>query len=87
MDIKYHIEFSDYQFTVVDPWGEQLVDICPTEDAARQDIERCKKEDAMWETGKLLVDTAIKAHMQLHNVGRDTALRLLRDAAEVTDWR
>jgi hypothetical protein len=73
MDIKYRIESSGNQFTVVDPWGEQLVDTYPTEDAARQDIERCKKEDAMWETAKLLVDAAIKAHMQLHDVDRETA--------------
>ena len=49
---------SENQFTVIDPWGEQ-VDVYPTEDAAKQDIERCQKEDAMWNSAQLLVDTAI----------------------------
>jgi hypothetical protein len=41
-----------------------LVDVFPTGDAARQDIERCKKEDAMYETAEQLVNIAIEAHMQ-----------------------
>jgi hypothetical protein len=39
----------------------------------------------MWETAKLLFDIAVKAHMQRHDVRRDTARRLLKDTAEVTD--
>jgi hypothetical protein len=58
---------------VIDPWGERLVDVFLTEDAARQDIERCKKEDAMYETAKQLVDTAVKAHMEMFGVDRETA--------------
>ena len=57
---------------------------CATEDATKQDIERCKREDAMYESAKMLVDAAIKAQMQIHDVDRETALRLLKDAAEVT---
>jgi hypothetical protein len=78
------IELAGPAFIVMDPWGER-VNTYPTEDAAKQDIERCKREDAMWETAKLLVDTAIKAHMQMHGVDRETARRLIRDAAEVAD--
>jgi hypothetical protein len=73
MSTEYRIEPAGNQFTVIDPWGEQLVKAHPTEDAARQDIERCKKEEAMWDTAKLLVDAAIKAHMQIHDVDRVTA--------------
>ena len=72
MNNDYRIKSDGPEFTVIDPWGER-VDVYSTEDAARQDIERCKKEDAMWETAKLLVDAAIKAHMQIHDVDRETS--------------
>ena len=52
MATEYRIEQAGSQFTVVDPWGERLVDVFPTEEAAKQDIERCKREDAMFETAK-----------------------------------
>ena len=57
---------------MIDPWGER-VDTYPTKEAAKQDIERCKKEDAMYETAKQLVDGAVKAHMERFGVGRETA--------------
>jgi hypothetical protein len=70
---KYCIEPAGNQFIVIDPWSEQLVHTYPTEDAARQDSELCMKEDAMWETAKLLVDAAIKVRMEIHGVDRGTA--------------
>jgi len=73
MSNEYHIEPAGPAFIVIDPWGEQLVNTYPTIEAARQDIERCKREDAMYETAKQLVDTAIKAHMQMFEVDRETA--------------
>jgi len=53
--------------------GERLVDDYPSVEAAERDIERYKKEDAMWESAKQLMETAIKTHMQLHGVERATA--------------
>jgi len=47
--------------------------------------ERCKKEDAMWETAKLMVDTAIKAHMRMHGVDRETARYWISSASENAD--
>jgi hypothetical protein len=44
-----------------------------TEEAAKQDIERCKKVDAMWEAAKLLVDNAVKTHMETFGIDRATA--------------
>ena len=73
------------QFTVIDPWGEQLVDVFPTEDAAKQDIERCKKEDAMYETAKQLVDATIKKHMEKFGVDREAARYWIGSATETTD--
>jgi hypothetical protein len=84
MTNEYRIEPVGSLFIVVDPWGE-IVNRCSTEEAARQDIERCEREDAMWETAKLMVDTAVKAHMRMHGVDRETSRRLLQDAVEVTD--
>src|SRR4030095_6881733 len=72
MSNEYRVEAAGGAFIVIDPWGERLVDVFPTEDAARQDIERCKKEDAMYETAKQLVDTAVKAHMEMFGVDRET---------------
>ena len=72
MSNECRVESAGNGFIVIDPAGEQ-VNTHPTEDAAKQDIERCKKEDAMYETAKQLVDFAIKAHMQVFGVDRETA--------------
>lgn len=45
--------------------GIDQINYTPPEDAAKQDIERWKKEDAMYETAKQLVDFAVKAHMEM----------------------
>jgi len=50
-----------------------LVDLFPTEDAAKRDIERCKRKDEMSETATQLVDIAIKAHMRKFGIDRETA--------------
>jgi len=82
MSAEYRIESAGTQFTVIDASGDQ-VGIYPTEEAARQAIDRRRKQDAMLETAKLLLDTAVKAHMQIHGVERDTALYWIRSASEV----
>ncbi len=83
MSNEYRIEPAGTQFTVIDPWGEQLVNTYPTEEAAKQDIERCKREDRMYETAKQLVDTAVKAHMQMNGVDRETARYWVCSAMDV----
>lgn len=80
MKNNYRIEPDGNHFIVVDPWGEQLVDDFPTRKAAELDIERCKKEDRLCESAKLLVDTVVKAHMKINGVDRETAERWIRDA-------
>ena len=85
MSTEYRIESSGSSFIVIDPWGEQLVNVYSTEDAAQQDIERCKKEDAMYETAKQLVDIAIKTHMQMFGVDRETARYWVSSAMDVMD--
>ena len=85
MSDDYRIEPVGNAFIVIDPWGEQLVDAYPSQDAARQDIKRCKKEDAMYETAKQLVDIAIKTHMQMFEVDRETARYWVCSAAETAE--
>jgi hypothetical protein len=48
-------------------------------------LERCKKEDAMYETAKQLVDTAVNRHMQMFGIDRETARYWLQSAAEASD--
>ncbi len=67
MSNEYRIEPAGPAFIVIDYAGEQ-VGTYPTEDAAKRDIERCQREDAMYETAKQLVDIAIKAHMERFGV-------------------
>ena len=79
---EYRIEPVGSRFAVIDPWGER-VGTYPTGEVAKQDIERCKKEDRMYETAKQLMDTAIKAHMQMFEIDRETAQYWIRSASEV----
>lgn len=72
MSTEYRVQRSGGAFTVIDPWRE-VVGTYPTPEAAAQDIERCEKEDAMWESATSLVNIAIETHMQLHGVDRQTA--------------
>jgi hypothetical protein len=75
---EYKIESVGRQFIVVDPWGE-IVDRYPSEEEARQNIERCKREVAISDRAHVLVENAIKALMQLNGVDRGTAERAIRD--------
>ena len=52
MSAKYRIEPAGSAFRVLDPWGEYLVDLFPTRKLAQQDIERCKREDEMYDTAQ-----------------------------------
>jgi hypothetical protein len=82
MTNDYHVESAGNAFILIDGAGEQ-VNTYPTKDAAMQDIERCKKEDRMWKTAQTLVDIAVKTHMQMHGVDRETALYWISSASEV----
>lgn len=82
MATNYRIESAGTQFIVIDGLGEQ-VGTYPTEDAAKQDIARCEREDAMYETAKQLVDFAIKAHMQIFGVDRAVSRYWIGSAMDV----
>ena len=82
MSAEYRIVAAGSQFTALDAAGVH-VGIYSSEEAAGQGVERRRKEDAMLETAKLLLDTAAKAHMQIHGVDRGTALYWIRSASEL----
>jgi hypothetical protein len=78
MDAEYRIEPVGSQFIVVDPWDE-IVGRYTSAEEARQNIERCKREDSIADNAHILVENAVKALMQLNGVDRDTAERAIRD--------
>ena len=57
----------------------------PSAEEAKQDIDRCKKQDALYETAQHLVDISVKTLMQMHGVDRKTALYWIRSATETTE--
>jgi len=42
-------------------------------------------EEKMWETAQLLIDIAVKAHMQIHDVDEETARDWVARAAEALE--
>jgi hypothetical protein len=84
MSNEYRIEPSGTAFTVVDPWGVRI-GTYSTEHEAKQDLERCKREDAMYQTAKQLVDAAMTAHAEMFGISRETATYWIRSAAETVE--
>ena len=78
MDSDYRIELVSSQYIVVDA-RDEIVGRYTSAEEAQQNIERFKKEHAVSETAHLLMETAIKALMQLTDIDRDTAERAIRD--------
>jgi hypothetical protein len=84
MSNEYRVETAGSEFAVIDPWGVRI-GTYSTEQEARQDIDRCKREDAMYETAKQLIDAAIAAHAEMFGVSRETANYWIRSAAETVE--
>jgi hypothetical protein len=82
LETVFRVELIGNQFRVIDAGGEEM-GTYPTEDAARQVLERCEKDAAMLSTAELLVNIAVKTHMLTHGVDRETALRWVRCASEM----
>jgi hypothetical protein len=70
--LAYRIEPTGNQFVVIDSLDE-LVGKYDTEAEANESIAQCQKEDAMYETAKLLIESAIKAHMEQFKVSREVS--------------
>ena len=82
LETVFRVELIGNQFRVIDADGEEM-GAYPSEDAAKQVMERCERDAAMLDTAELLVNIAVKTHMLTHGVDRETALRWLRCASEI----
>jgi hypothetical protein len=72
MNPEYKIERTDNEFTVLGP-DDESVAVLGTQEDAEQEVKRCLKEDAMYGGAKLVVEDAIKRHMEIFSVNRETA--------------
>lgn len=81
----YHIEHRGRVFIVIDPLGERLDPDYLTIEQAQQGMERHMRDDAMYESAKFLLDTAIKLHMEIHKVDRKTTKYWVTSAMEMLD--
>lgn len=79
---RYRIEAAGSQFRLTDTDGQELGEYS-TAEAANEELRRREKEDAMLDTAKLLINVAVKAHMQIYGSDRETALYWIRRAS---DW-
>lgn len=66
---EYSIRAVDGHFLVVDGVGER-VSTCPTEEAARQEITDCERENMLFQDAKGFVQAAIETMMQKHGLDR-----------------
>jgi hypothetical protein len=81
---EFRIESAGSEFNVIDPRAVQ-VGRHATEQGAKKDMERCKREDGRHETAKQLVDTAMTEHVELFGIRREAASYWIRSAAETVE--
>ena len=84
MNAGYRIEPTADKFTVFGPYNEDVA-VHSTREEAEEEIKRCLEEDARAEMAKILVDTAIKSHMDMFGSDRETARVEISHAAELRD--
>jgi hypothetical protein len=73
MTAGYRIEHTENRFTVFGP-DDEGVAVHGTQEDAEQEVKRCLKEDAMYDAAKLMVEDAIRKHMEMFSVCRQTVL-------------
>jgi len=78
---KYHIAQDGSDFVVNYETGG-TVGVYETELDAQREIESCERDDFMLNTARSLVNAAIDAYMQLHNIDRQAAHEWIREAAD-----
>lgn len=79
---RYHIKPVEGVFLVVDAAGERI-STCPTEEAARQEIADCERDDMLFYDARAFVEAAVENMMKKHGLDRQAAKRWVTDAAEV----
>ena len=81
--LEYRIEQDGDKFVAIDS-EQETVGIYDTEQDAQLDIERAKKEDAIWERSKELMRNAVRTIMAEFAVDLETALDWVNSAAGMT---
>jgi hypothetical protein len=79
----YCIKAVDGVFLVLDSAGDRVSTCAPTEEAAREEIAACEKEDMLWRDAKALVEAAVEKMMQTRSLDRETACYWIRSVAEL----
>jgi hypothetical protein len=81
--LEYRIERDDDRFVAIDS-EQQTVGVYGTEQEAQADIERAKKDDAIWERSKELMRNAVLTIMAEFAVDLETALDWVNSASGMT---
>jgi hypothetical protein len=84
MNAGYRIEPTADKFTVFGRYDENVA-VHSTRADAEEEIKRCLAEDARAEMARILVDSAIKSHMDMFRVDYATAREEIVHAAQVVD--
>jgi hypothetical protein len=79
---EYTIKVHEGHYDVIDP-DDNIVDSFDTEIEALEEISRCRAEDAVWDSAKGLIATSIQTLAEEHDLDRETARRIIRDATDV----
>lgn len=77
---EYQIEPFDSQFTVINLGVHGWASIPPKKPLG---LEACKRQDAMRRTAKLIIDVALRSHLQLHEVDRQATRDWISSATEL----
>lgn len=81
--LEYRIEREDGKFVAIDS-EEETVGVFDSEGEAQADIERAKKEDAIWERTKELTRHSVRTIMAEFDVDMETALNWVNAGAGIT---
>jgi hypothetical protein len=77
----YRISPHGPEFMVIHNAGV-TVGVYKTTHEAQLIVEDCERDDFMLQTARSLVNTAVEAHMRLHNIDHQTAHDWIREAAD-----
>jgi hypothetical protein len=81
--LEYRIERDGDRFIAID-LEQETVGVYDTEEEAQANIERVKKEDAIWERSKELMRNAVLTIMAGFAVDQETALNWVGSASGMT---
>jgi hypothetical protein len=84
MVCTYRIESARHGFVVFDDQQEK-VGLYETRQEAEESVQSCKKDDAVWETATLMIESDIMVLMKKFDISRKEAKYWIASAAECSD--